>query len=170
MYFILFLKCETGNHFKQDSASAHCARATAELFSRETPEFIAPELLPPNTPDLNHVNRVNYSSILWRRRQRRAWQAASLIHCTFKSHKRHLTSLTFRRAYLWDPCHKNSSTYNFRCLILVAYLNIGVLARIVRSCIFRSCIFLKVLVLHFPVLHIFWVCRIERDNTKMSSA
>ena len=44
MYFILLLKCETGNHVKQDSAPLHSAHATAELLRRETLDFIAPKL------------------------------------------------------------------------------------------------------------------------------
>ena len=42
--------------FKQDSAPAHRARETIELLRRETPDFIGPDLLPPNTPDLNPVD------------------------------------------------------------------------------------------------------------------
>jgi len=42
--------------FQQDSAPAHRARATVELLRRETPDFIAPDLWPPNSPDLNPVD------------------------------------------------------------------------------------------------------------------
>ena len=42
--------------FQQDSASAHRARETVELLTRETPEFISPLLWPPNSPDLNPVD------------------------------------------------------------------------------------------------------------------
>jgi len=41
--------------FQQDSAPAHCAaaRATVELLRRETPNFLASNLWPPNSPDLS---------------------------------------------------------------------------------------------------------------------
>ena len=39
--------------FQQDSVSAHRARHTVELLQCETPKFIAPDLWPPNSPDLN---------------------------------------------------------------------------------------------------------------------
>ena len=42
--------------FQQDSAPAHRARETIGLLQRETPEFITPDLRPPNSPDLNPVD------------------------------------------------------------------------------------------------------------------
>ena len=42
--------------FQQDSAPAHRARETIALLSRETPDFISPQLWPPNSPDLNPVD------------------------------------------------------------------------------------------------------------------
>ena len=39
------ITCETWN--------AHCARATIELLQKETPEFIPPQLWPPNLPIFN---------------------------------------------------------------------------------------------------------------------
>jgi len=39
--------------FQQDSAPAHRERETIELLSRDTPDFIGPEMWPPNSPDLN---------------------------------------------------------------------------------------------------------------------
>ena len=42
------LPCETLN--------AHRAHAATDLLDRETPEFIPPQLWPPNSPDLNPVN------------------------------------------------------------------------------------------------------------------
>ena len=42
--------------FQQDSAPAHRARQTVELLWRRTPKFIAPDLWPPNIPDLNPVD------------------------------------------------------------------------------------------------------------------
>ena len=42
--------------FQQDSAPAHRARETIQLLQLETPDFIAPDLWPPNSPDLNPVD------------------------------------------------------------------------------------------------------------------
>jgi len=42
--------------FQQDSAPAHRARETLQLLRRETPDFISPDLWPPNSPDLNPVD------------------------------------------------------------------------------------------------------------------
>jgi len=42
--------------FQQDSAPAHRARDTIHLLQRETPDFIGPDLWPPNSPDLNPVD------------------------------------------------------------------------------------------------------------------
>ena len=42
------LPCETWN--------AHQTRATIELLQKETPEFMPPQVWPPNSPDLNPVD------------------------------------------------------------------------------------------------------------------
>ena len=42
--------------FQQDSAPAHRAHATVEYLQLNTPQFISPELWPPNSPDLNPVD------------------------------------------------------------------------------------------------------------------
>ena len=42
--------------FQQDSAPAHRARSTVKFLRHETPDFISPELWPPNSPDLNPVD------------------------------------------------------------------------------------------------------------------
>jgi len=42
--------------FYQDSAPAHRARDTIQLLQREMPDFIGPDLWPPNSPDLNPVD------------------------------------------------------------------------------------------------------------------
>ena len=42
--------------FQQDGAPAHRARETVEFLRRDTPDFIAPDLWPPNSPDLNPVD------------------------------------------------------------------------------------------------------------------
>jgi len=41
--------------FQQDSAPAHRAHDTIALLRRETPDFISPDQLPPNSPDMNPV-------------------------------------------------------------------------------------------------------------------
>ena len=43
--------------FQQDSAPAHRARETVQLLQQQTPEFISPDLWPPNSPDLNPVDQ-----------------------------------------------------------------------------------------------------------------
>ena len=45
--------------FQQDSAPAHRARDTVQLLQQEMPEFIAPDLWPPNSPDLNPVDYLS---------------------------------------------------------------------------------------------------------------
>ena len=42
--------------FQQDNAPAHRVRATVEYLRQTTPEFISPDLWPPNSPDLNLVD------------------------------------------------------------------------------------------------------------------
>jgi len=42
--------------FQQDGAPAHRARETVELLKVETPDFIPPNLWPPNSPNLNPVD------------------------------------------------------------------------------------------------------------------
>jgi hypothetical protein len=49
--------------FQQDSAPAHRARETVALLSREVPDFIPPQLWPPNSPDLNPVDYHIWSAL-----------------------------------------------------------------------------------------------------------
>jgi len=42
--------------FQQDSIAAHRAHDIVQLLQQQTPEFIAPDLWPPNSPDLNPVD------------------------------------------------------------------------------------------------------------------
>ena len=42
--------------FQQDSVPAHRAHATVKYLHQATPEFISPDLWPPNSPDLNPVD------------------------------------------------------------------------------------------------------------------
>jgi len=46
---------------QQDSTPAHRARDTIELLYRSTPDFIAPDMWLPNSPDLNPVDYVIWS-------------------------------------------------------------------------------------------------------------
>ena len=53
--------------FQQDSAPAHRARLTVELLlRRETPDFIAPDMWSPNSPDLNPVD-YRIWGLMWER-------------------------------------------------------------------------------------------------------
>jgi len=54
---------------QQDSTSAHRARDTIELLRRTTPDFIAPDMWPPNSPDLNPVDYA-----IWSIMQQRVYQ------------------------------------------------------------------------------------------------
>ena len=49
---------QSGRHwtFMQDSAPSHRASATMEFLKANTPDFISPNLWPPNSPDLNCVD------------------------------------------------------------------------------------------------------------------
>jgi hypothetical protein len=49
--------------FQQDSAPAHRARDTIKLLEQATPEFIPPDLWPPNSPDLNPVDYKIWSIV-----------------------------------------------------------------------------------------------------------
>jgi len=55
--------------FQQDSAPAYRARDTLQLLQRDTPELIAPDLWPPNSPDLNPVDYK-----IWGMMQQRVYQ------------------------------------------------------------------------------------------------
>ena len=60
--------------FQQDSAPAHRARDTVQLLQQETPEFIAPDLWPPNSPDKADLNPVDYR--VWGLMQERVYKTA----------------------------------------------------------------------------------------------
>jgi len=61
--------------FQQDSAPAHRARDTVQLLELAMPAFITPDLLPPNSPDLNPVDCKIWSVV-----QQRVYQ--SRVHNT----------------------------------------------------------------------------------------
>jgi hypothetical protein len=65
------MECVSGNMFifQQDSAPAHRARETIELLRRRTPDFFAPDMWPPNSPDLNPVDYA-----VWSVMQQRVYQ------------------------------------------------------------------------------------------------
>ena len=52
------MRCIAGDTyvFQQDGAPAHRARETVQLLQQETPQFISPDLWPPNSPNLNPVD------------------------------------------------------------------------------------------------------------------
>src|SRR6218665_1611267 len=54
--YLIFVNIQTISHFQQDGAPAHRDRETVELLKMETPNFIPPNLWPPNSPDLNPVD------------------------------------------------------------------------------------------------------------------
>jgi len=49
--------------FQQDSAPAYCAHQTVEIRQLETPKFTAPDLWPPNSPDLRLSNMRCYAGL-----------------------------------------------------------------------------------------------------------
>jgi len=67
--------------FQQDSAPAHRVRETIQLLQRETPDFIALDLWPPNSPDLNPVDYK-----IWRVMQQRVYEGRINNVDEFKRH------------------------------------------------------------------------------------
>ena len=73
--------------FQQDSAPAHRTRDTIELLRRSTPDFIAADMWPPNSPDLNPVDCVIWSIMQQRVYQTRVrdidelWQRLIIVWC-----------------------------------------------------------------------------------------
>jgi len=55
--------CYTLSSFQQDNAPAHRVRETVELLQNEPPDFIKPNLLPPDSPDPNYVDYKTWG--LW---------------------------------------------------------------------------------------------------------
>jgi len=47
--------------FQQDSTPSHRAKDTVVLLDQETPDFIPPDVWPPNSPDLNPVDYTMWS-------------------------------------------------------------------------------------------------------------
>ena len=63
--FCLWYINMTSHYFQQDSAPAHRAGNTIELLRRTTPDSVAPDVWPPNSPDLNLVDYALWSVIQW---------------------------------------------------------------------------------------------------------
>jgi len=50
---------------QQDNAPSHYAKDTIKQLQQETPDFLGPDLSPPNSPDLNIMNyKVIKSGVL----------------------------------------------------------------------------------------------------------
>ena len=64
--------------FQQDSAPAHLARDKVELLRRGTPDFIAPDLRPPNSRDLYPVDYWIWGVLQERVYQQRFWDVDEL--------------------------------------------------------------------------------------------
>jgi len=73
--------------FNKTAAPAHRARDTIQLLQRETPDFIGPDLWPPNSPDLNPVDYK-----IWGFVQQRAYKC-----CVSNADE-----LKQRRVEVWD--------------------------------------------------------------------
>jgi len=58
--------------FQQDSVPSASCTDTTELLCRGTPDFIAPDMWPPNSPDLNPVDYA-----IWSIMQQRMYQTQS---------------------------------------------------------------------------------------------
>jgi len=64
--------------FKEDSAPTHKARDTVALLQREVPAFIAPNLWPPNSPDLNPVDYKVWGTMQDRVYRAKVWDVDDL--------------------------------------------------------------------------------------------
>jgi len=64
--------------FQQDSAPAHRARDTIAMLEREAPAFIAPDIWPPNSPDLNPVDYKIWIVMQHRVHKKKAHDVAEL--------------------------------------------------------------------------------------------
>ena len=64
-YMIPAIRHVSGDHFifQQDSSPASRARDTIEVLRRTTLDFIAPDMWPPNSSDLNPVDFAIWSVI-----------------------------------------------------------------------------------------------------------
>ena len=78
--------------FQQFRTPAQCARETIQLLQRETPDFIAPDLWPPNSPDLNPVDYK-----IWRVMQQRVYEGRI----------NNIDELKQRLIDVWSGLHQN---------------------------------------------------------------
>ena len=67
--------------FQQDSAPALRACATVEYLRQATPEFISPDLWPPNSPDLNPVDYKIWGCVQEREYQKPLRDVDQLKQC-----------------------------------------------------------------------------------------
>ena len=75
--------------FQQDGAPAHRAREIVELLKVKTPDFIPPNLWPPNSPDLNPVDY-------------KIWGLGLLQERVYKTSIKDVDELRRRIAEEWD--------------------------------------------------------------------
>jgi hypothetical protein len=59
--------------FQQDGAPSHRAKLTVEFLQRNVPDFIEPDLWPPNSPDLNPVDYAVWGALQQMVSLYRAW-------------------------------------------------------------------------------------------------
>jgi len=90
--------------FQQDSAPAHRACATIELLTMETPEFVAPTLWPPNSPDLNLVDYKVWSVMqekVYKKRIKDIDELRARILTAWDESDRHIIDVAIRQ---WCTC------------------------------------------------------------------
>jgi len=89
--------------FQQDSTPTQWARDIAQLLQQDTPQFIAPDLWPPNSPDLNPVDYC-----IWGVMQERVYKTPVSDTADIKQHSTDRLRWSQRR---WsDSCVKALAT------------------------------------------------------------
>ena len=107
--------------FQQDNDPAHRARETVEFLSRNTPDFMAPSLWPPNSPDLNPVDYQVWSTLQQRIYQSRIHNVEQLKKLWSKSgavsHRASLTMPSSNGVFDWGHVFvKTVATLRTNCL------------------------------------------------------
>ena len=95
--------------FQQDSAPAHRARDTVALLRRETPDFISPDLWPPNSPDMNRVDYMIWAVMQERVYEKRVNDVDKLCQCLL-SVWQNVIDNNFPSKWAWPRSH---DPYNF---------------------------------------------------------
>jgi len=94
-----------------ESWNARCACATIELLQKETPEFVPPQLWPPNLEDLNTVDNsvweilqevYKHASLIWSYRRRHWQMAASMTKWSSLAHS--ILTVMFKFVQISDAC------------------------------------------------------------------